>query len=86
MNWETEKMSYDEDESDAAYNARNFSDEAIDARRAYCYEQAANEANMFAQQSANEAAALKSNPWPTDPTALRGNRMGLQEWIRERGD
>jgi len=79
-------MSYDPLEVDAAYDRRHFSDDATAWRKADCQRQAA---RMDARDEAEKAAwvAFKaSNPWPTDPTALHGARMGLQEWITERGD
>ena len=75
-------MSYDPDDSDEAYNQRMFSDEALAWRKEDCRRQAAEEA---ARHEA-EKAYFASNPWPTDPTALNGSRMGLTELITERGD
>ena len=46
----------------------------------------AKDAAREAAHRAEKAAFDRADPWPTDPTALRGHRMGLQEWIRERGD
>ena len=78
-------MSHDE-ESDAAYNRRMFSPAAQAWRAADCNEQAAWEAERHAADVNAERAYFASNPWPTDPTALNGSRMGLMEWITERGD
>jgi hypothetical protein len=79
-------MSYDPSDSDDAYDRRMFSDSAMAWRKADCRRQADMEARRDDAEKAAEAAFLASNPWPTDPTALFGHRMGLQEWIRERGD
>ena len=76
----------DDDESDAAYNRRMFSDEAQAWRKSDCDEQAAWEAERHTATVKAERVYFASNPWPTDLTALRGHRMGLQEFIRERGD
>lgn len=76
----------DDEESDAEYNRRMFSDTAMAERRADCNEQAEREAQRHAAEVNAERAYFASNPWPTDPTALRGRHMGLQEFIRDRGD
>ena len=78
-------MSQDE-ESDAEYNRRMFSPAAQAWRKSDCDQQAAWEAERHASEVEAERVYFASNPWPTDPTALRGHRMGLQEFIRERGD
>jgi hypothetical protein len=79
-------MGYEPSDSDLAYNRRHFSDEARAERKAWCDAQAAHEQAIMEAEIAEWEAFKASNPWPTDPTALRGHRMGLQEWIRERGD
>lgn len=75
-----------DEESDAEYNRRMFSDEARAWRAEDCNEQAEREAQRHAAEVNAERAYFASNPWPTDPTALRGRHMGLQEFIRDRGD
>ena len=76
----------DDEETDDAYNRRMFSPDALAWRRADCGRQATREAQRHAAEVNAERAYFASNPWPTDPTALNGSRMGLMEWITERGD
>lgn len=79
-------MSQDPSNANDAYDRRHFSDSARAWRKADCDRQAAKFFARCDAEKAAETAHFASNPWPTDPTALRGHRMGLQEWIRERGD
>jgi len=73
-------------DTDAAYNDRMFSDDALAWRKADCRRQAEREAAQNALELAEWEAYKTQNHWPTDTTALRGRQMGLMEFITERGD